>query len=396
MVANFFRTPGFIALPSGPPAPLDPIGDFGRTTSPAARSNLLDCWYPQPILAPAGTASTATLLPEAAMDPTRFDAFARSLSSRRATLGGLVGGLAALGTILRPEEAEAHNPLPRCRSIKNRKQRTACIRRARKHNRLHRCAQGFANCDGRLATGCETNIQTISNCGGCGIVCTGPPRAAVSCRSGKCTIVQVFERTSISYFTAPSAGTVFAEVLGSGGGSGGKGGEAKSGVGGAGGLGGAGSKVTGTLAVMPGEVLVVIMGKLGTDGGNASGSTGGTGGAGGDGGFSAFDGFDGGTGLAGFGGSGGGGGGGGGGALSQVIRQNNNLVVILAGGGGGGGGGGGAREDATVGGGGGGGGPGAELNFGGRGVIGAPAPRLLAVTAVRVVKDLRGGGSAVR
>ena len=46
------------------------------------------------------------------------------------------------------------------------------------------CNAGFANCNGTLADGCETNIFTSSaNCGGCGITCP----AGATCVNGACT-----------------------------------------------------------------------------------------------------------------------------------------------------------------------------------------------------------------
>lgn len=36
------------------------------------------------------------------------------------------------------------------------------------------CVPAFDDCDGRLDNGCETSIDTITNCGGCGEACTAP------------------------------------------------------------------------------------------------------------------------------------------------------------------------------------------------------------------------------
>jgi hypothetical protein len=44
------------------------------------------------------------------------------------------------------------------------------------------CNTGFANCSGTAATGCETNITTNTNCGGCGNVCA----AGTTCQNGAC------------------------------------------------------------------------------------------------------------------------------------------------------------------------------------------------------------------
>jgi collagen triple helix repeat protein/IPT/TIG domain-containing protein len=36
------------------------------------------------------------------------------------------------------------------------------------------CAEGFGNCDGDLSNGCERALGGLTNCGGCGVVCTAP------------------------------------------------------------------------------------------------------------------------------------------------------------------------------------------------------------------------------
>ncbi len=51
------------------------------------------------------------------------------------------------------------------------------------------CSQGFGNCDGQAANGCETNHSNdVNNCGGCGTVCTQPANATVICSSGLCGV----------------------------------------------------------------------------------------------------------------------------------------------------------------------------------------------------------------
>ncbi|MCL2325986.1 MAG: BspA family leucine-rich repeat surface protein [Proteobacteria bacterium] len=44
------------------------------------------------------------------------------------------------------------------------------------------CLDGFANCDGNLANGCETDLMAATNCGACGNVCSSDQE----CRGGKC------------------------------------------------------------------------------------------------------------------------------------------------------------------------------------------------------------------
>jgi hypothetical protein len=49
------------------------------------------------------------------------------------------------------------------------------------------CVTGFADCDGIDATGCETSIRTVSDCGGCGLSCARA-HATSTCASGVCGI----------------------------------------------------------------------------------------------------------------------------------------------------------------------------------------------------------------
>src|SRR6185369_15716564 len=50
------------------------------------------------------------------------------------------------------------------------------------------CALGFGDCDGNPANGCETNIFTdAKNCGGCGMACN-LPHATPKCQGGACAI----------------------------------------------------------------------------------------------------------------------------------------------------------------------------------------------------------------
>lgn len=77
---------------------------------------------------------------ESTMESNRFDTVTRSLSSRRATLTSLLGGVAALLGVAGVEEAGAHNPIPNCRRVADPKKRRACLRRARAHIRQrHTC-----------------------------------------------------------------------------------------------------------------------------------------------------------------------------------------------------------------------------------------------------------------
>jgi hypothetical protein len=49
------------------------------------------------------------------------------------------------------------------------------------------CTPGYADCDGNAANGCETNLNTVNNCGTCGKVCSSA-NGTPSCTSGTCSI----------------------------------------------------------------------------------------------------------------------------------------------------------------------------------------------------------------
>jgi len=53
---------------------------------------------------------------------------------------------------------------------------------------LGACIAGYSDCDGQLANGCERSTRTLTDCGGCGIVCA-LRSATESCSSGICDIV---------------------------------------------------------------------------------------------------------------------------------------------------------------------------------------------------------------
>jgi hypothetical protein len=52
--------------------------------------------------------------------------------------------------------------------------------------RIESCDPGFGHCDGSQANGCETNLRTNSNCGGCGVTCSRPG-STTSCATGVCS-----------------------------------------------------------------------------------------------------------------------------------------------------------------------------------------------------------------
>ena len=53
--------------------------------------------------------------------------------------------------------------------------------------RLGTCSAGYENCDGNEANGCETQLNSVTNCGGCGIACSRA-NATATCGTGSCRI----------------------------------------------------------------------------------------------------------------------------------------------------------------------------------------------------------------
>jgi hypothetical protein len=49
------------------------------------------------------------------------------------------------------------------------------------------CNSGYADCDSNPANGCETALNTLSNCGGCGVSCN-MTHASASCSTGSCRL----------------------------------------------------------------------------------------------------------------------------------------------------------------------------------------------------------------
>lgn len=48
------------------------------------------------------------------------------------------------------------------------------------------CPKGFADCNGEAGDGCEVELGTDGNCGGCGDACTTGDNATASCNAGAC------------------------------------------------------------------------------------------------------------------------------------------------------------------------------------------------------------------
>jgi len=55
------------------------------------------------------------------------------------------------------------------------------------HCTVASCNPGFADCDGNAANGCETNLKTSGNCGGCGVTCA-LANGTSSCATGTCQL----------------------------------------------------------------------------------------------------------------------------------------------------------------------------------------------------------------
>jgi hypothetical protein len=53
--------------------------------------------------------------------------------------------------------------------------------------RVSACDTGWGNCDGVESNGCETWLRTLTNCGACGVICD-LPHAGETCTSGACRL----------------------------------------------------------------------------------------------------------------------------------------------------------------------------------------------------------------
>jgi hypothetical protein len=116
------------------------------------------------------------------MDETMFDRLSRTFAETntrrdgiRKLAGAILGG--ALLGVPAVQEAAAHNALPACKRIKNKNRRTACIRRAKEHNKKH-CRPGLTRCAGQ----CVNTGTSQAHCGACGNACA----ADKTCQNGVC------------------------------------------------------------------------------------------------------------------------------------------------------------------------------------------------------------------
>jgi hypothetical protein len=48
------------------------------------------------------------------------------------------------------------------------------------------CSAGWYNCNGSWSDGCESQLNTVTNCGACGRTCTPPPGGSAQCVAGNC------------------------------------------------------------------------------------------------------------------------------------------------------------------------------------------------------------------
>lgn len=53
---------------------------------------------------------------------------------------------------------------------------------------LATCNAGYGNCDADGDNGCETDLNSLSNCGECGRTCEATTNATAGCKSGKCAV----------------------------------------------------------------------------------------------------------------------------------------------------------------------------------------------------------------
>ena len=51
------------------------------------------------------------------------------------------------------------------------------------------CKAGFGNCDGDATNGCETALTSLTNCGACGTVCGPVANGGATCQTGTCAIL---------------------------------------------------------------------------------------------------------------------------------------------------------------------------------------------------------------
>jgi hypothetical protein len=125
------------------------------------------------------------------LDSDRFDAFTRTLSSRRTALGGLVGGIAALLGVTSPEETTAHNYLASCRRKRDPVLRQRCLQMAREHNRKHRTCRSITLREACRAKDCGVVRDACGkrrNCGPCSShqACLSNNTCATQCTGSPC------------------------------------------------------------------------------------------------------------------------------------------------------------------------------------------------------------------
>jgi hypothetical protein len=149
------------------------------------------------------------------MDDQQFDALTRVLSSRRTALTGVVGSLATVLGLSMSERAGAHSFTARCRKLPDPAKRRACVRRARRHDRKHRCkprstavtcgggcGSALNNCGKRVTCpACAAGKSCLAN-RSCAQICgQGHPACPTGCG---CTFLEA--GSGVPYCTAPIIG----------------------------------------------------------------------------------------------------------------------------------------------------------------------------------------------
>lgn len=119
------------------------------------------------------------------MESRRFDTLTRLFGSRRSVLGSLLGGAAALAGLTSVDETAAHDAAARCRTLADPATRRRCLKRARAHNRRHRCKpkSPATFCGGRCSGTAVDNCGKQITCPSCpaGRTCLGNNSCSRTC-----------------------------------------------------------------------------------------------------------------------------------------------------------------------------------------------------------------------
>lgn len=79
---------------------------------------------------------------------------------------------------------------------------------------IARCDDGYADCDGDAANGCEAELDTAANCGACGVSCETDSTTLRACNAGSCGTLQlsVGEPEPIGSVNGSLGGDVYTHV----------------------------------------------------------------------------------------------------------------------------------------------------------------------------------------